>query len=67
MFSKRPSPFSDEWLIKQRDDLEKRLARSEDLTASETIRQKLDDIALTCSDGQYPRNWSHRNEPDERQ
>jgi hypothetical protein len=46
MFSKRPPPFSDEWLIKQLDDLEKRLARSGNLTASETIRQKLDDIAV---------------------
>ncbi|MGB6080983.1 MAG: hypothetical protein WBF99_16140 [Xanthobacteraceae bacterium] len=46
MFSKRPPPFSDERLIKQRDNLEKQLARSGNLTASETIRQKLDDITV---------------------
>jgi len=46
MFRKRsPRPF-DEWLIKERDALEKRLARSENLAASEKIKRKLDNIAI---------------------
>ncbi|MGN6310183.1 MAG: hypothetical protein ACTHNN_11570 [Xanthobacteraceae bacterium] len=58
MFNKRSPPLLDEWLIKERNNLEKQLAKSENLTTSETIKQKLKDIAAKLN----LLRWSMSNE-----